>query len=258
MKSQKIAIALSILIIFFFSGCSQLQISPAPDQNTIYKQGQGCVIPLNKKGEKVGIGVVGVGAYPGGRATFIVYFHNHTKNSINFGLENILATDQTNKRIRIFTPQEITRQIRMQAIAQAMAIGLSAGCQSFAASQSSYTTYSGSYSGNANYNAYNSYGHPMGSLQSYQNGSVNGTVTTYNPAQAAMANQSIQANMMNQMAMVGNQLQGQLGIAHQMLATTTVPPDGRYSGLIIVNQSPKTNFKFIFSGQECDACFIEK
>jgi hypothetical protein len=252
---------ISISLIFAFSillsACSQLQIKPVPGQNVIYKQGQGCVVPLRKNGEKAGIGIVGIGSYTGARALFIVYFHNHTKNAVNFGLENIKACDGRGNSIRIYTPQEVTHQIRMQAAAQAMAIGLSAGCQSFAASQPTCTSYSGSYNGNASYNAYNAYGRPLGCIQGYENGTVSGTGTTYNPAQVAIANQAIQANMMNQMSMVGNQMQGQLGIAQQMLATTTIPPDGRYSGFLIIKRSPITNFKFAFADQECEASFVE-
>jgi hypothetical protein len=224
----------------------------------VYQQGRACVIPLKSNGEKQGIGIIGAGPYPGERAVFTVFFHNHTKEPVNFGLENISITDAQGKPLRVYSPQEITQQIRMQAAMQAMAVGLSAGCQSFAASQPSYTTYSGSYNGSANYNAYNAYGRPLGSLQGYQSGNIYGTATTYNPAQVAVANQAIQANSMSQMSMIGNQMRGQLGIANQMLATTTVPPNTQYGGLVIVKQSPVTNFKFVFAGQACSATFLEK
>ena len=247
-----------IAVAGMLTACAQLQITPAPGQNMVFQQGKACVIPLKQNGEKQGIGVIGAGSYEGGRAVFTVLFHNHTKSPINFGLENITATDAKGRPLRIYTPQEITRQIRTQAAIAAMAVGLSAGCQSFAASQPSYTTYSGSYNGYSNYNAYSAYGRPIGSLQGYQNGTVYGTATTYNPAQAAISNQAIQANTMNQMNMIGNNMQGQLGIANQMLATTTVPPNAQYVGIIIVKQSPVTNFKFSFAGQECTASFLEK
>jgi hypothetical protein len=240
------------------SACAPLQITPAPGQNMVFQQGKACVIPLKQNGQKQGIGVIGTGSYEGGRAVFTVFFHNQTKSHVNFGLENITATDAKGKPLRIYTPQEITQQIRMQAAMQAMAVGLSAGCQSFAASQPSYTSYSGSYNGYSNYNAYNAYGRPLGSLQGYQNGSIYGSSTTYNPAQVAIANQAIQANAMNQMSMIGNQMQGQLGIANQMLATTTVPPNTQYAGILIVKQSTVTNLKFVFAGQECSASFLEK
>jgi hypothetical protein len=255
--SKKLLLSL-IIISAFLSACAPLEISPVPGQNIVYQQGKACVIPLRKNGEKAGIGVVGGGSYPGNRVVFVVFFHNHSKAPVNFGIENISVTDASGKSLHIYTPQEITQQIRIQAAMQAMAVGLSAGCQSFAASQPSYTTYSGSYNGYANYNAYNSSGRPLGSLQGYQSGNVYGTATTYNPAQVAIANQAIQANTANQMSMIGNQMRGQLGVANQMIATTTVPPDGYYSGIVIIKRSPISNFKFDFANQQCEAFFIEK
>ena len=251
-------VLLLLIIGVLLNACAPLQITPTPGQNMVYQQGRALVIPLKQNGEKQGIGIIGAGPYPGGRVVFNVFFYNHAKTPVNFGLENISVTNAKGRPLRVYTPQEITQEIRFQATMQAVAVGLNAGCQSFAASQPSYTSYSGSYNSYGNYSAYNAYGRPLGSIQGYQNGNVYGSATTYNPAQVAIANQAIQANTMNQMNMIGNQMRGQLGIANQMLATTTVPPNAQYAGLVIVKRSPVTNFRFVFAGQYCSASFIEK
>ena len=244
--------------VYLLTGCAAMQITPAPGQNLVYSQGKAMVLCQSQKSEKPAVCVAGEGPYQANLAMFTVGFRNHASRPVDFGLENISAVDGNGKLIKIYTPQEIQRGIQTQAAIQAFAVGMNAGSQAFAAAQPSYTSYSGSYSGTSNYNAYNRYGQPVGSLQGYQSGYGYGSATTYNPAQQVIANQAIQANTANQMNMIGNQMQGALGIVGQMLARTTVPPSALYQGIVIVKKSAATNFKINVAGREYTAAFLVK
>lgn len=60
------------------------------------------------------------------------------------------------------------------------------------------------------------------------------------------------------MNMIGNQMQGALGIVGQMLARTTVPADAIYQGIVIMRKSAVTNFKITVAGREYTASFLVK
>jgi hypothetical protein len=158
----------------------------------------------------------------------------------------------------LFSAADIEREARTNAAIQSFAIGLNAASQTMAASQPSYTTYSGSYSGNSSYNVYNRYGQPAGNISGYQSGTGYGTATTYNPAQTAIANQAIQQNARVQMGGVQGQLASGLGLASEMLATTTVPPGASVTGVVIAKRSKTIFLSASVAGEKGSAKFLVK
>ncbi len=245
------------IIPVLFSACSSMQITAQPGQNVVYNHGHQ-VIVSSKKSSLVAIEGLGASNQNRGRAVFCITCINRTKSPIDIGLENITAKNEAGRPVRIYSDEDLKREARIAAAMQAMAVGMNAGASAFAAAQPSYTSYSGSYSGTANYNAYTPYGRPVGSIQGYQSGNVYGSATTYNPAQAAIANQAIQQNTAIQMGGIQGQLASSLAQATEVLARTTVPPGATVSGLIIARKSAVTDFTVNLAGENHAANFEVK
>ena len=240
-----------------FSACSSMQITAQPGQNVVFNHGHQVVVS-SKKSSLVAVEGLGASNQNRGRAVFCITCINRTKSPIDIGLENITAKNAAGRPVRIYSDEDLKREARIAATMQAIAVGMNAGASAFAASQPSYTSYSGSYSGTANYNAYTPYGRPVGSIQGYQSGNVYGSATTYNPAQAAIANQAIQQNTAMQMGGIQGQLASSLAQATDVLARTTVPPGGTISGLIIARKSAVTDFTVNLAGEGHSANFEVK
>lgn len=240
-----------------------MQIAPAPNQTVRYVDGSAMVI---SKMAKTGVGIIGLGAASSNndRPAFRIIFVNHSNSDVNFGLENIQVTDEHGRPVHIYSREELVRSAKTAALMRAFAIGMSAGAQSFAAAQPSTTTYSGNYyggyNGTSNYGVYNRYGENLGSINGYSSGtaygSVSGSSTTYNPAQAAMANQAIQANEANQLGASQAQLGGEMGEASMELAENTVPPQRSIEGLLITKRARQMNFRVVVEGEVHTASFI--
>jgi hypothetical protein len=234
-----------------------MQITAQPGQNVIYNRGNQVVVSSKKNG-LVAIEGLGAAAQNNSRAMFCINYINKTKTPINVGLENITATNEKGQKIKLYSTEELRSEARRAAAIAAFAAGMNAGMQSYAAAQPSYTTYSGGYSGSSNYNAYNSYGNHIGSLQGNQTGNFYGSATTYNPAQAAIANQAIQQNTAMQMGGIQSQLSASLSRSKDVLSLTTVPPGGQLCGLIISKKSAITNFTLNIAEESHSANFTIK
>lgn len=235
----RLAYVLVGLSLLSLSGCASLKMTPVEGQNVIYESGDPVVVGQSDVGV---VAVKGLGQNPSNpqdrRAAFGVTFINHSSRPINFGVENIQATDGKGKRLRVYTAEDLEREARAQAIAAAIAVGLNAGAQSFAAAQPSRSYYNGGYSGTSNYNVSNRYNQPVGTIAGRHSGTTYGTATTYNPAQTALANQAIQANTSARMAGIQGDLGASLAFADQILQTTTVFPGQMVSGFVITKRAP--------------------
>lgn len=255
-RSIKVLIGLSL---FSLSSCASLKMTPVEGQNVVYESGDPVVVGKSDVGI---VAVKGLGQNPSNpqdrRAAFGVTFINTSSSPINFGIENIQASDGKGKRLRVYTAEDLEREARAQAIAAAIAVGLNAGAQSFAAAQPSRSYYNGGYAGTSNYNVSNRYNQPVGTISGYHSGTTYGTATTYNPAQAAIANQAIQANMANQMAGIQGNLGSSLAFAQEILQTTTVFPGHMVSGFVIAKRAPRINLTIGVAGHSQKAAFDVK
>ena len=156
-----------IACTYGLTGCASVQITPASGQHMVYSNGIPVVMPLNENGENPCIVVSGHGSYGSGRVLFDLAFMNRTPKPIDFGTENISVTDGAGKPIRVYTREEIEREIQRAATMQAITVGINACSQSIAAAQTSYTTYSGGYGGY---------------YPNAPSGTYTGSATTYNPS----------------------------------------------------------------------------
>ena len=257
-KAMRIlSLILATSISLLLSACTSMQITAQPGQNVVFNRGNHAVISSKKAGL---VAIEGLGAAPQNnrRATFCITYINKTKSPVNVGLENISATNAKGQKIRLYSAEDLRNEARRQAAALAFAAGMNAGMQSYAAAQPSYTTYSGGYYGGANYNAYNSYGNHIGSLQGTQSGNFYGSASTYNPAQAAIANQAIQQNTAMQIGGIQNQLSASLARATDIFSLTTVPPGAQISGIIVAKKSSITNFTVKVNDESYSANFAIK
>jgi hypothetical protein len=226
------------------TACSSIQITPQTGQRVIYDHGNAIVVGVKKNGQNSGVGMQGLGEYGGGRVAFGVAFHNRCKSPCDFSLANISATNAKGEKLRIYTGEDLEREARTRAAIAAACIALGQGAQSFAAAQPTYTSGSGGYNG---YTPYGSY-----------SGSYYGSATTYNPAQQVAANQAIQANTTSQLNSVAQGLHDSLGSISQVLARTTVFPNQKVLGMVIVKKSSVTNFKVLANGEEVPFTFLVK
>lgn len=246
---------LSVICSLYFCSCSSIQITPTPGQTVIYENGYG-IVTSNKP--KSFVTVCALGADDDGRVIFDVGVTNKGKRSVTVGLENITAITAEGKPLRIYSRSDIEREARTNAALAAFAVGLSAGAQSYSASQPATTNYSGSYSGASNYSVNNRYGSQIGSVSGTQYGSAYGSSTTYDPARAAVAQQAIQANTIANLGNIQSGLSQRLGGAQSIFASTTLFSGQQYGGRLLTKRSQEIHLQ-INSGDEVHtADFIVK
>lgn len=193
-----------------------------------------------------------------GRLVYRVAVYNAGRTPFDFGPENIRVTDGTGKSIHLFTRAEVERHARVKATWLAVAAGMNAASQSYAAAQPARSYYSGTFNANSNYSAYNQYGRPVGTLNGYSNGTFSGSASTYDPARAALAQQAIQANAALQFQSIHQQLSAELTNASSVLGTTTVFPGGWCTGIILTQQTSQPNFQLDVYGEQHRAAFDVK
>ena len=228
-----------LLVTIAIAGCASvpLQVTPQqrPNQIITYDHGVALVSLLKTNGQKGGVVVWHAGGF---RAALLgINFHNLTKSTCDFGLENISATDGNGRPLHIYTPQELRKIAVGQYNAMAMTAAIAGASQAVSASMPSTASYSGTvYSGGAY-------------------GGYSGTATGYNPAQAAIANQAIQANTVNAVNNAGASLDDKMSLVSQMLDRTTVPPDRYVQGFIDIQKAPVINLKVNANGEEMTATF---
>lgn len=247
----------AIFIAAFLSGCSTMQITPKTGQPVTYVDGAAYVVSGKKN---CGISIAGIGAATEkpDRAVFRVLFYNMSKRPIDFGPENITATNENGKLLKIFTREKLIQEAKTAALWRSVAIGLSAGAQSAAANMPSYSTYSGNYYGSSDYSLYNRNSRYVGSSYGTHSGSLYGTSTTYNPAQAAIANQAIMANSASMARDSRAAMSDDMAIASMCLARNTVYPKETVSGLLIIKKAKGINITSSAAGDTHTALFTIK
>ena len=195
-----------------------------------------------KKNGQVGIIGAGVWGPPRfvTRVAFEIYYRNLSKNSVDFDLSNISATNGDGHTIHLCTKKELEHLDRVDAAFGGAAVAMNAASSSLAAAMPSYTTSSGTFS-------------TIGSTGTYT-----GSSTTYNPSQTAIANQAIQANSALQIQAIQNQSVASSSQTSRVVSRTTIPPGASFTGLIVVKKTPVVNFKVNVNGEEYAANFFVK
>lgn len=153
------------------------------------------------------------------RMSIAVVIFNKADHPVNFGYENIKVNTGSGIPIRLFTYDQLRKEARDAATWAAVATALSAGAQSYAASQpSTINTYGSSY-GSAGFSTYSA------------------RTTIYNPAAAAAGNAIAQQNARQDMQNISQALEGTLNrLDGSILRTTTVDPRTAFGGEIVVDK----------------------
>ena len=219
-----------VLATLTLEACSSIRITPQPGQPTASRQGQQFVV-CSGKNAMLWIGGMEAGGIPSftTRIPFQFYYRNLTASPAVFGLENITATDESGRKIRLYTARETERLERMERDAAGfnnMAARMGATSRAFAAPLPNFTDYT------INYGA---------------GGAGAGLV--FNPAQQAVVAQSQSWNQPSHQPLLWTS---------RMLARSTVPPGGTVGGLVIVEISPVTNLHVRAGGEEFTANFLVK
>lgn len=221
-----------VLLSLALAGCvsTPLQVTPQqkPNQIITYNHGVPICTLLKKNGEKGGVAIWHAGGY---RAALLgITYTNTTKSVCDFGIENISATDGQGKPLHIYTADELRRIAAGQYNAMVVSSAISGAAQGISAAMPSTTTYTGY-------------------------GGYSGVATTYNPAQGAIANQAIQVNTGNAISNAGALLNSRMSLVDQILARTTVPPNGSVMGFVDVKKAPVINLRINANGEDLTATF---
>jgi hypothetical protein len=243
---------LFLILCGLTSGCSTTQITPTAGQRVIYANGQATVCSVEKASF---VAIQPLGKDGDGRLVYRVAVYNAGRTPFNFGPENIRVTDGTGKSVHLFTRAEVERHARVRATWLAVAAGMNAASQSYAAAQPARSYYSGTFNANSNYSTYNQYGRPVGTLNGYSNGAFSGSASTYDPARAALAQQAIQINTAAQFQSINQQLSAELTNASSVLGTTTVFPGRWCTGIILTQRTSQPNFLLDVYGAQHRAVF---
>ncbi len=145
----------------------------------------------------------------GQKPAIYVVVGNFSNEPFEFSTKDI-RINSNDTPLKVYGLKEYRRLLRREAVAMAMAVGLSAAGASMAAAAPSQTYYRGSFAG--------------------QN--FSGYAQTYNPAAAAQAQAVINANMLNQMMAINATQQINLMALESMLKNALIKPGEIYGGVI--------------------------
>jgi hypothetical protein len=234
---KKLIPLLIVALALCLSGCAQVALDVPPEQAGRVQMLDGRPVLVSKK-RNVALVSFSPEPFPAGqRGVVTLAVKNQSGQPFNIGPENVqVAVD--GKAMKVFTHQQITREIQAQATAQAIAVAMAGASQAMAASMPATTTTYGTTSTYGNYSgtarpAYGAYT-PVNYSGSYTgHGSYSGTSTTYNPAATAGAVANINANTTQQMGVVSQNRAAALQNASAMLKTTTVPSGGMHEGNVV-------------------------
>ncbi len=233
-------------------GCATTKVVPKPGQATFFSDGRAAVVCKAKQSHVI---ILPLGEDDRGRLGFTVMVKNLSRFPFNFGTENVGATNQSGKPVKVYSREKLESEARTQAALMALAVGMNAAAQSFQAAQPSQTYYSGTYAGSANYNAFGRNNAFVGNISGTQSGQFSGVATTYNPAASAAANAQIQSNMIGQLGLVEQAKRGNLAQARNVLATTTVNPGATHSGVVVTDKTKEISISVSISGDNHSAHF---
>jgi len=166
-----------------------------------------------------------------GRARFALAIGNRSDTSFTVYPDQITASNERGKPVKIYTAQQMEREARTRANVMAIATAVNAGGQSLQASLPDTTYHSGSI------------------YTPYSNATYSGVSTTFSPSSAVAARQSINDQAAGTMSMISSNLSNDLQEARCVFDTTTVMPRQSCSGLLIT-KCPKEIHLKVFAGEE--------
>lgn len=254
---MKIHFALLAVSAVLVTGCAQVALDVPPEQAGRVPMMDGRPVLISKKRNTAFVSF-SPEAFPAGqRGLITLAVKNGAGKPFNVGPENVQVVAD-GKALKVFSHQDITREIKAQAAAAAFAVALAGAGQAMAASMPATTTTYGTTSNYGNFYgtarpAYGGY-NPVNYSGNYSGwGTYSGTSTTYNPAATAGALAAVNANTTQQVGMINQNRAAAMQDAASMLKTTTVPPGQTYGGNIVFKlppapgKSPKTLQVTIFT-----------
>lgn len=247
---MKIHFALPLLAAALLTGCAQVALDVPPEQAGRVPMMDGRPVLISKKRNTAFVSF-SPEAFPAGQRGLVnLAVKNGAGKPFNIGPENVQVVAD-GKALKVFSHEDITREIKAQATAAAFAVALAGAGQVMAASMPATTTTYGTTSNYGNFSgtarpAYGGY-NPINYSGNYSGwGTYSGTSTTYNPAATAGAMAAINANTTQQVGMINQNRAAAMQDASSMLKTTTVPPGQIYGGNIVFKlpsapgKNPKT------------------
>lgn len=215
MKSRGLAIASLAMIA---SGCATTyRVTPieSPPATVRYDRGAPTTSLEQRNG---GVQVTPMSFDADGRMVFGVAAYNNTDAPANFGVENIETQSADNKRLRVFTVDDLVRDARNKAIAASVALALLGVAGAVASQAAAHQTYQSTF-----YTPRGTYRYKA----SYYDGAqaVAGTAASIGGATAGIyaVRRTLDATI--------------AGIGESVLQTTTVDPGESVGGRVLVQRS---------------------
>lgn len=220
---------IAVLFALLLAGCStsQIQLSPAPDQQAIVRDGMPVLISQKKhvvmlrpntrllKGNE--------------RAAFTLVVLNRGPQPETL-LESHVTAMQTvegkSTSIRVWRYAELVEEEQTRQVVAALAVGLSGAARSMSAANAGYVTTTGSFNG---------YGPNGGTYGSYSS-------TTYDPLRAQLAQQAANSETAADLAMLrGQGEQNMAALQQTILKDNTVMPGEWFGGSVVLEPPQKTS-----------------
>lgn len=220
---KRIILIVSLLIAAIIGFSCTKTIIPSPDQLVEYEQGVAVIKSVDKNG--VVVRLISNQFDSENPPALYVMVANLSNEPFLFSTQNISA-EVKGEKVKVYTYEDLKRQIEIERTLNEIAIGLDSASQSFMAAQPRYSyTY-----GNINTFGYGSYG---GSASTYYSGST----WSYDPARVAKAQSAINANATNQMAAAAANARIQTNNLKVILRENTIKPGEYCAGVIKLDPS---------------------
>jgi hypothetical protein len=239
---MKIYFALPVVSAALLTGCAQVALDVPTEQVGRVPMMDGRPVLISKKRNTAFISF-SPEAFPAGQRGLInLAVKNGAGKPFNIGPENVQVVAD-GKALKVFSHEDITREIKARAAAAAFAVAMAGAGQAMAASMPATTTTYGTTRNYGNFYgtarpAYGGY-NPVNYSGNYSGwGTYSGTSTTYNPAATAGALAAINANTTQQVGMINQNRAAAMQDASAMLKTTTVPPGQIYGGNVVFKLPP--------------------
>jgi hypothetical protein len=208
-----------VVVALALSGCATsyaLKPEQGVAQNVTFDHGAAVVMSKKDHGA---VRVAPTNTSFAGRLSLGVVAFNDGNKGENLGVENVQIFTASGTPVRVYSYEELAKQAKNAAMWQAIAVGLSASANAYAASQPATVNTTGSIYGRGGYTNFNS------------------STTVYNPANAALANSINQANTERSMAQISGTLESTLaGLGESVLRTTTISPGEAFGGNVIADK----------------------
>lgn len=209
-------VGLSALALFLSACASTYSLSPqaSGSQEVTYDRGMAVLMSRKEHGAvRVAPSATTFGEE---RPSLVVVAFNDSSGGANLGAENVQVFTASGGSVRVFTYEQLVKEAKNAAAWQAFAVALSGAANAYAASQPSTTYTNGSIYGRGGYTGFGA------------------TTTTYNPANAALANSINQARTDRSIAQIGATLDATItDLKDNMLRTTTIAPGEAFGGRVV-------------------------